>query len=469
MSITPINVGNAANDGTGDPLRVAYQKINLNTTELVEQIATKADDEATTTALAGKANLEEMTEALAGKADAQTTEQALAQKANAAEVQEALDLKANTADVDTALALKADTLDVQNALAQMPGEAPDDGKQYARQNKAWTEVQSGGGTGTTNLGVANRTASTLDVTSSTGAAATLPSADEAQAGLMSAAQVQRLGGVGLQTVSVFDTDPQNVTPVVQLRGGDMGGVRWPHATYNVDLIAPHDPAVQADVQVSMPDATGKIATQEWVAANVPTAATIVQKTSATGVALLPEGTDAQRPGTGDIPAGAALVRGNTQSGTDYFLEFRNRVSNAWEGLASRPWVSAAITTLQTLIDGWLGFAIVYPNGGSEASPANVSINSRYEVANPFPGYHVMCTAQIRVSGKWGIAGWLYIASGGQGVIASEFDDKIIVQTGTTGLSHTGPIIGQPNPAITAGITTPTPCRVLVWKVKGATA
>jgi hypothetical protein len=30
MSITNINTGNIANDGSGDPLRVAFQKINQN-------------------------------------------------------------------------------------------------------------------------------------------------------------------------------------------------------------------------------------------------------------------------------------------------------------------------------------------------------------------------------------------------------------------------------------------------------
>lgn len=452
MAITQINVGAVPDDGTGDPLRAAFQKINLNTTELVEQIATKADDAATTAALAQKANLEEMTTALAGKADAQTTEQALAQKANTADVQEALDLKANTADMTEALALKANALDVQNALAQMPGEAPDDGDQYARQNKAWAKVQSGGGSGTTNLGVANRTANTLDVTSSTGTAATLPSADEAQAGLMSAEQVQRLGGVGLQTVSVFDADPQNSAPVVQLRGGDMdtydeGGVRWPHATYNVDLIAPHDPAVQADVQVSMPDATGTMATREWVTGSA------VRKTSATGVALLPEGDNAQRPGAGDIPAGAALVRGNTQSGTDYFLEFRNRVSNAWDVIASRRWVSEQVSA-----------TIIYPNGGTAAAPANVAINTNYVLANPFPGFSVIAEAQLRVGGVWASTGFVYVSSGGLGVGAGQISDtQIGVQTGSYGLCGAARAAGSPNGAITQDIITPTPCRVKVWK------
>lgn len=44
----------------------------------------------------------------------------------------------------------------------------------------------GGGGSATNLGVANQTDSTIDITSSTGTSATLPAATEALAGLMSA-------------------------------------------------------------------------------------------------------------------------------------------------------------------------------------------------------------------------------------------------------------------------------------------
>lgn len=42
MAITPINVGTAANDGTGDTLRAAMQKININEADLQSQINGKA-------------------------------------------------------------------------------------------------------------------------------------------------------------------------------------------------------------------------------------------------------------------------------------------------------------------------------------------------------------------------------------------------------------------------------------------
>ncbi len=54
---------------------------------------------------------------------------------------------------------------------------------------------TGGGAGNTDLGIANRTSTTLDVTSSTGNDATLPSASNTEAGLMSAADKFKLSGV----------------------------------------------------------------------------------------------------------------------------------------------------------------------------------------------------------------------------------------------------------------------------------
>lgn len=71
----------------------------------------------------------------------------------------------------------------------------------------------------------------------------------------------------------------------------------------------------------------------------------VAKTSDTGAALLPEGNDAQRPATGSIPAGALVMRGNTQDPADYQPEFWNRVAAAWQAFASRPWVTAITDAL----------------------------------------------------------------------------------------------------------------------------
>jgi hypothetical protein len=45
MAIQSINIGNIANDGTGDDLRAAMVKINNNFTELDQRIIVQADGE----------------------------------------------------------------------------------------------------------------------------------------------------------------------------------------------------------------------------------------------------------------------------------------------------------------------------------------------------------------------------------------------------------------------------------------
>ena len=196
------------------------------------------------------------------------------------------------------------------------------------------------------------------------------------------------------------------------------------------------------------------------------AASYVAKTSDTGIALLPEGDDAQRPATGSIPAGALVMRGNTQDPADYKPEFWNRVSGLWETFASRTWATTAVAALQDWVNEQIGFTIIYPNGGSQASPANVTVSTRYVMVNPFPGHHVICTTELLIGGKWGASRWMFNGvSVGHGVAAELFDGSIIVQTGAA-LTNTPATIGQPNTAVTSAVTAPTPCRVKVWKLKG---
>lgn len=198
----------------------------------------------------------------------------------------------------------------------------------------------------------------------------------------------------------------------------------------------------------------------------------VAKTGDTGAALLPEGNNAQRPATGSIPAGALVMRGNAQTAGDYIAEYWDRGVAAWRAFASRTWVSAQITTainaLQTTIDGWLGYAIVYPNGGSAASPANVALNSRYVTANPFPDYHVMCEAQVLYAGAWSSAGWYTNNTAAVGVVAHQVGNDIVTITGQTGTLPRANLGGNAyGIAIGADITTPVPCRVMVRRIKGA--
>lgn len=193
----------------------------------------------------------------------------------------------------------------------------------------------------------------------------------------------------------------------------------------------------------------------------------VKKTDATGVALLPEGNSSQRPLAGAIPTSVFVVRGNTQDPADYIGEYWDRVASAWRTFASRTWVTAKI---QELIDAATGFTVLYPNGGSSASPANVSSASRYVMANPFSGRSVICEAQLRSpSGNWGSTGWQTNVSTGAGVgtRAAQFDDSIIVQTGGGGIASVSPNTGGSfDSSWPTGFVTSAPCRVIVWKVKG---
>jgi hypothetical protein len=115
------------------------------------------------------------------------------------------------------------------------------------------------------------------------------------------------------------------------------------------------------------------------------------------------------------------------------------------------------------------FTIIYPNGGSEASPANITVNSRYVEANPFPGYYVKCEAEVFYNGKWGNTGKLDVTQTGifiHGAAANQFDDNnIIIQTGTASVfdEMSAYSLSPFGSNIDAGKQS-LPCRVKVWKI-----
>lgn len=115
-------------------------------------------------------------------------------------------------------------------------------------------------------------------------------------------------------------------------------------------------------------------------------------------------------------------------------------------------------------------AIVYPNKGSAASPANVERNSRYVVPSPFPTRNVMLHPELYYDSQWitispGLAQTGSRASAG--LLAGQEGNQIIVQTGTAALiaDNLSNLSTAENPV--ASGTTPFPCRVKVWKSKGA--
>lgn len=129
--------------------------------------------------------------------------------------------------------------------------------------------------------------------------------------------------------------------------------------------------------------------------------------------------------------------------------------------------SSDVAITPSKLAGVADFAMIYPNGGSEASPATVTANTRYVVTNPFPGYRVFCEPEILIAGAWGYPGWYYIndTTAGHGVSAHQHNNgDVIVQTGRNGVTNTGAVTG-----CTFGVVGPTVtalCRVRVWKLKG---
>ncbi len=118
------------------------------------------------------------------------------------------------------------------------------------------------------------------------------------------------------------------------------------------------------------------------------------------------------------------------------------------------------------------YSIIYPNGGTQASPANISVNSRYVTANPFAGFNIICQAELLYAGNWAETGWYsefntttsgFYCSGARAI---QLGSNVVVQTGTFSLLRASNQQGNPH-GITTEITTPLPCRVKVWKLKGA--
>lgn len=122
------------------------------------------------------------------------------------------------------------------------------------------------------------------------------------------------------------------------------------------------------------------------------------------------------------------------------------------------------------LENALGFTIIYPNGGTEASPANIDIANRYIDNNPFPGHAVICRVEIFYQDKWCETGWVnYNINDSKqrtiGVKSTHLspDDTIIVQTGGVGLAAI-PTVSGTGLILTTTIDKPSPCRVKVWKV-----
>jgi len=109
------------------------------------------------------------------------------------------------------------------------------------------------------------------------------------------------------------------------------------------------------------------------------------------------------------------------------------------------------------------FTIIYPNGGTEANPANITYGSSYVMSNPFPGYAVGCVVEVLYNGIWGNINFVW-DSGGLGAKASQVSTgNIVVQTGSnTTLLYSS--TEQGNPFRSNINLSSVPARVKVWKI-----
>lgn len=190
--------------------------------------------------------------------------------------------------------------------------------------------------------------------------------------------------------------------------------------------------------------------------------------SPTGVPTLVGATASTSGAKGLVPAPVAGDQGKFLAGDG---TFKTVVTGAaWGAIAG---TLAAQADLQAALDlklnaSLVDYAIIYPNGGTSAAPANAVANTRYTNTNPFPGFEVLCVAEVRVSGNWGQTGWAY-AAGGFGVLSSLLSTGVIA----TQCGGNGVMAGQ---AIDSGHTfggnlgnqTSLPVRVKVYKLRGST-
>lgn len=130
--------------------------------------------------------------------------------------------------------------------------------------------------------------------------------------------------------------------------------------------------------------------------------------------------------------------------------------------------AALNSALQTL-NGQLAFTILYPNGGTAANPASVAVNSTYVLTPPAPflGFNIICRAELLYTDGWAETGWYTDSAGGNrsaGTRAGQLSNgAIIVRTGVTDVWPTPNLGGTGSQG---SLVVPNKCRVLVWRVKG---
>ena len=173
-----------------------------------------------------------------------------------------------------------------------------------------------------------------------------------------------------------------------------------------------------------------------------------------------------------IPVGSNPIYADTSSLTPSSSVTVRYIIKAFNGMNTRGALldlTGMANELNRKYDARTDFTIIYPNGGTAENPANVTINNRYVMSNPFPGYHVHCVVEVYHKGLWCDPQWLdaYTSNyNAYGVKASDMNDgTICVQTGETGVvSLTVRISGNGFYGNGDSHLTSAPCRIKVWKI-----
>ncbi|WP_256348207.1 hypothetical protein [Pseudomonas reactans] len=148
------------------------------------------------------------------------------------------------------------------------------------------------------------------------------------------------------------------------------------------------------------------------------------------------------------------------------------VGPGWSGGSLAAHIGQMTSQLSSKLDSSAAdFAIIYPNGGTAASPGNIVTASRFTSDNPFPGFHVITVLEILIGGIWSeprLDGNAGTGGASYGAYAQQIlpTDKIICQAGASGVALPSASAGGGH-GYSGAVLTTAPVRVKVWKLKGA--
>jgi len=148
MTLTNINVGASANDGTGDALRTAFQTVNANFTEVANSFSGQVTTTMLTAALAEYVLSTAFTQtineieadiiAINVELDTKMTTGSTISISQVTNLQTTLNGKASTSSVNASISGVNDAIaDINNTKLD---DAPSDGNIYGRQDGTWVII-----------------------------------------------------------------------------------------------------------------------------------------------------------------------------------------------------------------------------------------------------------------------------------------------------------------------------------------